>query len=276
MPKHITDPRKPKKMGRKFPLPDDPAPRPQPSKMGPRKKPAPPKYTPRPKSTLQKIVTGNPFNTKQIGTVVKGAVGVAKKIDSGKKVVDRAIVSGAKNATKFILGSTGSSKGMAKKAVNSMQDPMRYIAPSKRKPKPNGGRSERTLERKYPKPPKGGGERKPAPRQTLPSRPPSKNAKPAPRQTLERRPRDPSDTEPFNVRPRKPSKGKMPAFAYPERYTGKGPQPKPAKPPKRGDGRAYPKDKVPKIKLLPAYPKDKKPKITTLPYKPKPRKKTLY
>ena len=83
---------------------------------------------------------------------------------------------------------------------------------------------------------------------------------------------------PMPSRPRKPINGRMPAFAYPERYTGdgRGRQPKPAKPPKRGDGRAYPKAKVPKMQILPAYPKDKKPKITTLPYKPKPRKKTLY
>ena len=264
MPKHITDPRKPKKMGRKFPLPDDPAPRPQPSKMGPRKKPAPPKYTPRPKSTLQKIVTGNPFNTKQIGTVVKGAVGVAKRIDSGKKVVDRAIVSGAKNATKFILGSAGSGKGMARKAVDSMQDPMRYIAPSKRKPKPNGGRSERTLERKYPKPPKGGGERKPAPRQTLERTvKPIGTPRPAPKK------KGTGGT----IKAGDPRLDKYHAF-YKFDGSGKG-RPTP-KPPKRGDGRAYPKDKVPKIKLLPAYPKDKKPKTTTLPYKPKPRKKTLY
>lgn len=176
------------------------------------------------------------------------------------------------------------------------------MAPSK---KPNGGRSEFTLERRYPKPPKGEGIRKPAIRPTLPKRPPSKDAKPAPRQylkdnsggTAKPRPRkvgprkksngDTPQSEnpkrlsrpvPMPRRPRKPINGKMPAFAYPERYTGdgRGRQPKPAKPPKRGDGRAYPKAKVPKMQILPAYPKDKKPKITTLPYKPKPRKKTLY
>ena len=284
------------KMGRKKPprYPDDPAPRPKPkipNRMAPSKKPAP-RYTPRPKSTAEKILTGNPFNSKQVGTVLKGAAGVAKRIDSGKKVVDRAIVSGAKNATKFVLGSATRGNGMAKKAIRSIDDPMKYLTPSKRTPqkrKPNGGRTELTLERRYPKPPKGEGIRKPAIRPTLPKRPPSKDAKPAPRQYL----KDNGGGTPKPKR-RPNSEGKTIKAGDPrlDKYhavwkfdgSGKGgrpiprPRPRPTKtgPSKGSDGRAYPKAKVPKMQILPAYPKDKKPKITTLPYKPKPRKKTLY
>ena len=288
------------KMGRKKPprYPDDPAPRPQPkipNRAGPRKKPAP-TYTAPPKSTAEKILTGNPFNSKQIGTVLKGAAGVAKRIDSGKKVVDRAIMSGAKNATKFVLGSATRGNGMAKKAIRSIDDPTKYLTPSKRTPqksKPNGGRTEYTLERKYRIP------RKPAPRQTLPSRPPSKDGKPAPRQTLEyrmpRKPRDPNRPRPVPMprMPRKPRdpnrprpvpmpngpkrKGDGPYAVPPSRRprpskdgrkTGPAVTTKPYKRPKNGSKTGPQK--------LPAYPKDRKPKTTTLPYKPKPRKKTLY